>query len=27
LWVHSTRPNCKLTVVATSFETSETCCF
>ena len=27
LWVRSTRPNCKTTVLSTSFETSETCCF
>ena len=27
LWVRSTRPNCKPTVLSTSFETSETCCF
>ena len=27
LWVHSTRPNCKPTVLSTNFETSETCCF
>jgi len=27
LWVCSTRPNCKPTVLSTSFETSETCCF
>ena len=27
LWVCSTRPNCKLTVLSTSFETSDTCCF
>ena len=26
LWVRSTRPNCKPTVLSTSFETSETCC-
>jgi hypothetical protein len=27
LWVGSTRPNCKPTVLPTSFEMSETCCF
>jgi len=27
LWVCSTKPNCKTTVLSTSFETSETCCF
>ena len=26
-WLHSTRPDCKPTVLSASFETSETCCF